>query len=184
MLAPQDDIVSLIQLAKAGDQEAFASLVLLYENELCGYLTSLLRDRDEVQDCAQQSFLKAWEKLSTLKDEKSFKTWLYTIARNVTCDYLRRKRKILLQSWEDLEEYSIIDWVSSIEEQATQAELINLALAELAPKLRACLRLDAWGCSRYEISQMLEISASSVGTYLSMARKQFRQAYSRLEDES
>jgi RNA polymerase sigma-70 factor, ECF subfamily len=181
MLAPQDDVVSLVRLAKAGDQEAFADLVLLYENELCGYLAMLLRDRDEALNCAQQAFFKAWGKLTTLKDETSFKPWLYIIARNVAWDYLRGRKKIPLESWEDLEEYSIVDTMSQIEERATLAELINLALAELPPKLRACLRLDAWGCSRCEIAQIIGISPNSVSTYMSTARKQFRQIYTRLE---
>ena len=145
MLAPQDEVVSLVRLAQAGNQEAFAGLVQLYENELCGYLTSLLGNRNEAQDCAQQAFFKAWEKLSTLKDEASFRSWLYIIARNIACDSLRRRRKISSQSWEGLEEYNDIESTSQIETQATQAELIKLALAELPPKLRDCLCLDAYG---------------------------------------
>nr|MDQ2887976.1 hypothetical protein [Chloroflexota bacterium] len=65
----------------------------------------------------------------------------------------------------------------------TQAELINLAFAKLPPKLRTCLRLATCGCSRCEIAQILGIGTTSVGTYLSMARKQFRQEYYRLEHD-
>lgn len=184
MLAPQDEVVSLVRLAQAGNQEAFAGLVQLYENELCGYLTSLLGNRNEAQDCAQQAFFKAWEKLSTLKDEASFRSWLYIIARNIACDSLRRRRKISSQSWEGLEEYNDIESTSQIETQATQAELIKLALAELPPKLRDCLCLDAYGCSRHEIAKILGISTNSIGTYICMARKLFRQAYSCLDHES
>ncbi len=181
MLVPQDDIVYLIKLAKVGNQQAFARLIQLYEKELCGYLTGLLRDPDEAQDCAQQAFFNAWKKLATLKDESSFKPWLYIIARNVVRDCLRKRRKISVQSWEELEECSILESPSHIEECVTQAELINLALGKLPPKLRTCLRLDVCGCSRHEIAQILGISTASVGTYLCMARKQFRQEYYRLE---
>jgi RNA polymerase sigma factor (sigma-70 family) len=183
MLAPQDDIAYLVMLAKAGSSEAFANLIQLYECELCGYLTSLLRDRDEAQDCAQQAFFKAWRKISTLKDESNFKPWLYIIARNVVRDSLRKTRKIVMQSWEELEEYSLIESSYQVEECVTQTELINLAFAKLPPKLRTCLRLAVCGCSRREIAQILGIGTDSVGTYLSMARKQFRQEYYCLEHD-
>ena len=183
MLEPQDETVYLVRLAKLGNREAFARLVQLYESELCGYLNSLLRDPNEAQDCAQQTFLKVWRKLSTLKDETRFRPWLYMIARNVARDCLRRRKKISMQSWEGLEEYSIVESSPALEERATQAELVKLALAELPPKLRACLLLSIWGFSRCEIARILEIGTTSVSTYLCEAHKQFRQAYHRLENE-
>jgi DNA-binding CsgD family transcriptional regulator len=82
--------------------------------------------------------------------------------------------------WKDLEEARGIESTSQIEEQIIQAELIYLTLAELAPKLRECLRLAMYGCSCDEIAQTLGINPTSVGTYMSMARKQFRLAYARL----
>ena len=183
MLVPQDDIAYLVKLAKAGNQHTFARLIQLYETELCGYLTGLLRDPYEAQDCAQQAFFNAWRSIATLKDESRFKAWLYIIATNVARDCLRKKRKVSVQSWEELEEHSIIESSSHIEECITQAELIHQALAKLPPKLRTCLLLDMSGCSRSEIAQVVGISPASVGTYLCMARRLFRQEYYSLEHD-
>ena len=70
------------------------------------------------------------------------------------------------------------------EDCAAAMELIHLALAELSPNLRRCLLLRVVdGFSLYEISEVLGIGATSVSTYISMARKQFRAIYQRLENE-
>jgi len=70
------------------------------------------------------------------------------------------------------------------EDCAAAMELIHLALAELSPNLRQCLLLRVVdGFSLYEISEVLGIGTTSVSTYISMARKQFRAIYQRLENE-
>lgn len=183
MLESREDTIHLVKRAQAGNTEAFTLLVQKYEREIYGYLIGLLGDHDEACDFAQQVFLKAWLSLTTLNEASYFKSWLYTIARNLTYDYWRRK-KILCQSWETLEVDNITDGMPELEDQVVKAELVNLALAEISQKLRHCLLLRVvGGFSDYEIARIVEISETSVSTYVCSARRWFRAAYERLENE-
>lgn len=183
MLVCRDNIIPLLENALAGNEEAFTMLVQIYECEVHRYLASLLGDYDEAYDFAQQVFFKAWLNLATLKDLSSFKPWLYMIARNLIRDYWRSK-KAHYQSWEYVEMNNPFENVPGPEESVIRAELIKLALAELAPKLRDCLLLKVIsGCLRHEIAQIVGISETSVGTYVSSARRQFYKAYQRLANE-
>jgi RNA polymerase sigma factor (sigma-70 family) len=183
MLASQNDTIQLVKSAQAGDVEAFAILVQNYEREIYGYLTGLLGDREDAYDFAQQVFIKAWLNLGNLKSASCFKVWLYTIARNLTYDYWRG-RKILYQSWENLEVNNVVEDASGPEDRIAEAELVHLALAELPPKLRQCLLLGVvGGFSRREIAEIVGIGETSVSTYISSARRQFRAIYQRLQNE-
>ena len=175
--------VRLVRLAQAGNNEAFASLVQIYEREIYGYLLSQVGNSEDAYDYAQQTFFKAWRKLSTLDNPFCFKPWLYTIARNLAYDHWR-SRRTCLQSWENLEVDDAIESLPGPEEHAEKAELIKMALTELPPKLRDCLLLQVvGGFSRHEVAKLVGISEASVGTYVSSARKQLRTAYQHLENE-
>src|SRR2546422_290877 len=68
------------------------------------------------------------------------------------------------------------------EGRVEEQELVRLALMRVAPKPRSCLLLHVEGFSQDEIAKLLGLSRKSVGTYVSIAREQFRQAYHRLEN--
>ncbi|SRR6266566_513613 len=177
------DTLQLVKQAQVGNTEAFTALVQSYEPEIYRYLVGMLGDRDEAHDFVQQVFLKARLNLATLQSVTCFRTWLYTIARKLIFDHWRR-RKGYCQSREHLEVDNLSMRIPGPEEQAMKMELIHLALGELAPKLRQCLllRLES-GFSPREIAEMVGIGESSVGTYISTARKQFCAIYERLENE-
>jgi RNA polymerase sigma-70 factor (ECF subfamily) len=102
MIAAQDETITLVKHAQAGNIEAFAILMQNHEREILGYLVSLLGDHDEALDFVQQVFFKAWLNLARLNDAACFKPWLYRIARNLAFDHWRCK-KICYQSWESIE---------------------------------------------------------------------------------
>src|SRR5205085_12630350 len=108
---------------------------------------------------------------------------LFTIARNLIYDHWRGK-KVPCQSWEHLEGDNIDMGLPGPEDHSAAMELIHLTLAELPPNLRQCLMLRVIdGFSHHEIAEVVGISETSVGTYVSMARKQFCAIYRRLENE-
>jgi RNA polymerase sigma-70 factor (ECF subfamily) len=179
----QHDDPYLVKCACAGDKEAFAILVQRHEHGVYSYLTGLLGDREEARDFAQLTFIKAWSNLSRLQDAAHFKPWLYTIARNLVYDFWR-KQKFHQQSWESLEESSVVASSPGPEERTIQMQMLELALAHLPAKLRDCILLqDVCGFSRREIASMIGIGVESVSTYLSSARKLLRQTYQRMENE-
>ena len=75
-----------------GDLSAFSELVEKYKHPIIGFASRALGDPFEAQDVAQNVFLQAFRQSRRFRFESRFSTWLYTIARNLTIDHLRRKR--------------------------------------------------------------------------------------------
>ena len=73
-----------IERVLKGDTEAFNLLVRQWEKPIYNFILRLIGDRDEAMDLCQDSFLKAFRELATLKDRDRFSSWLYRIAHN-TC---------------------------------------------------------------------------------------------------
>jgi RNA polymerase sigma-70 factor (ECF subfamily) len=178
------DVPLLVQRAQAGSIEAFSLLVEHYESGIYRYLARLLRNHEDASDYVQQVFLKAWLNLASLQNMACFKVWLYAIARNLMRDHWRTK-KLSCVPWEELVGDAVDMNTRSPEERAADAELMHLALAELAPKLRYCLILRVvWGYLPCEIACMVGISVTSVGTYISLARRQLPVICKRLMSEA
>jgi len=177
------DVPLLAQQAQAGSMEAFDLLVKCYEGSIYRYLMRSLRNHEDASDYMQQVFLKAWLNLTGLQNMASFSTWLFSIARNLVRDYWRAKKPSCLY-WEEL----VVDTVElstrGPEESTADVELMRLALAELAPKLRCCLVLRlVGGYLPCEIACIVGINATSVGTYISLARRQLLVIFNRLMSE-
>ncbi len=116
--------------------------------------------------------------------DAQIRLWLYKIAKNVLNDYWRKKRVIAL-SWEDLTAKDVLPDIPGPEDGAERTELIKIALTRLPPKLRLCLLLySLHGFSSSETARAVGIKEASVGTYISLARKQLRTIYHHLENEN
>lgn len=189
MSPSQDDslcslLIEEVELARAGDSEAFTPLFEHYHAGIYGYIVGLVSHVQDAQDLTQKTFLRAWEKLPTLHDPSKFKPWLYTIARHLVFDHRRQKKKVFWESWEGIPELDNLVSEFPREEEIAEAQLVRLALVEVPVRYRSCLLLQVeGGFSQYEIAELLGISKASVSTYLSIARKGFRQAYRRLSNE-
>lgn len=81
---------NLIVLSQSGDNEAFAQLVRKYSPDAYRTAFMVLRDREEVEDVVQESFLTCYRKIKSFRMESSFKTWLYRIVVNRCYDRLRK----------------------------------------------------------------------------------------------
>src|SRR3990172_4537141 len=81
---------SLVELAKAGDQHAFAELYNRYFDPVYDFVSRMTRNRDEAADIAQDTFLKVMNALGGLKEGASFKSWIFTIARNTALNRIER----------------------------------------------------------------------------------------------
>ena len=78
----------LVKRAGKGDQRAFELLVNKYQHRLFALISRYVRDQDEVQDVAQEAFIKAWKALPRFRGDSAFYTWLYRIAVNTAKNYL------------------------------------------------------------------------------------------------
>ncbi len=81
---------NLILLSQSGDNDAFSQLVQKYSADAYRTAFMVLRDRDEVEDVVQESFLTCYRKIGSFRMESSFRTWLYRIVVNRCYDRLRK----------------------------------------------------------------------------------------------
>ena len=88
-LKPVDDR-TIIERVLKGDTEAFNLLVRQWEKPIYNFILRMIGDRDEAMDLCQDSFMKAYRELDTLKDRDRFSSWLYRIAHNTCYSKLRK----------------------------------------------------------------------------------------------
>lgn len=86
------DDLSLVRQAQRGDAKAFRLLVERYQRKIFAVAISLVKDREEAQDIAQDAFIRVHQRLGDFKGDSSFYTWLYRITRNLCIDRLRSRR--------------------------------------------------------------------------------------------
>jgi RNA polymerase sigma-70 factor (ECF subfamily) len=88
-LKPVDDR-KIIERVLKGDTEAFNLLVRQWEKPIYNFILRMIGDREEAMDLCQDSFMKAYRELGTLKDRDRFSSWLYRIAHNTCFSKLRK----------------------------------------------------------------------------------------------
>ncbi|GAA4703375.1 RNA polymerase sigma factor [Brevibacillus fulvus] len=82
----------IIQRIIQGDIEAYRELIQRYQHMIFVFIYKMVNNRTDAEDLTQEVFVKAYEKLSTYRGESQFSTWLHTLARNKTIDFLRRRK--------------------------------------------------------------------------------------------
>ena len=82
----------LVAQALTGDETAYATLVEKYQNALFHHIRKIVRDKSEVDDLVQETFIKAFSALESYSTQYAFSTWLYKIATNHSIDFLRKKK--------------------------------------------------------------------------------------------
>ena len=91
----RDETADLFRRVKEGDQGAFNHLVHLHQEMIYRFCYRTLHRKQAAEDAAQDTFIKAYEKIKRLKNNAMFKTWLFSIALNTCRDELRRTHKLV-----------------------------------------------------------------------------------------
>jgi len=166
----------LIAEAKAGDKESFSLLVEKYQKPVFSVCYRMLGTPTAAEDAAQEAFIRAYLALDRYDPERSFATWILSIASNYSIDQLRKKKVIILSM--DSEKHAWLappDPGPSPEKVALEKEksaLVQAILAELNETDRAAVVLQYWHEYSYEeIAETLDISSSAVKSRLFRARK-------------
>jgi RNA polymerase sigma-70 factor, ECF subfamily len=176
----QDDL-SLIDRFKGGDQAAFEELILKYEDRIYNLCRLILGNSHDAQDMAQETFLKAYQKLKDFKPEASLYTWLYRIAVTTCLDYKKKPffESLFRKSGED-EEY-ILEPVSEepSPEKLYESKQLWLALrkslGKLSLKLKTVIILkEIEGLSYEDIAEVLDVSIGTVKSRISRARDELK----------
>src|ERR1700712_2851298 len=83
----------ILKNALAGDINSFQTLFAGFQNQLKSYLYRLIADRNEVDDLMHDTFIRAFDKISTFNQDSSLKTWVFKIATNLAYDHLRKLKR-------------------------------------------------------------------------------------------
>ena len=101
MPGPADPDAALMLRVKRGDRAAFAELVGKFRQPLFNFIFRTLRDETETEDVAQAAFLQVWKSRARYERTAKFSTWLFTIARNLCLNELRRRSRHPAESIEE-----------------------------------------------------------------------------------
>jgi len=82
--------------ARAGDPEAFRRLVEWHQDRVFTFLLRIVKQREEAEDLAQETFVRAWRHLARYDERWAFRTWLFGIARHLALNALRRPRATIV----------------------------------------------------------------------------------------
>ncbi|MFT4798193.1 MAG: RNA polymerase sigma-70 factor (ECF subfamily) [Candidatus Azotimanducaceae bacterium] len=170
----------LVERVQRGDKRAFDLLVLKYQHRIVGLVGRYLRDQDEVQDVAQEAFIKAYRALPRFRGDSAFYTWLYRIAINTAKNHLvsRSRRPPDSDVDVDMEEgsyhESLSDMVNPENSLATdQLEaVVYKAIDDLAEDLKVAVTLREFeGLSYEEIAEVMDCPVGTVRSRIFRARE-------------
>ncbi len=172
----------LVERAQRGDKHAFELLVTKYQRKLIRLLSRFIRDSTEVEDVAQEAFIKAYRALPNFRGDSAFYTWLYRIGINTAKNYLvamgRRaptSTSMDAEEAEELGESKLLQDVNTPENQMMSrqvAETVNQTLEKLPEELRTAITLrEMEGLSYEEIASIMSCPIGTVRSRIFRARE-------------
>ena len=179
----REDDVQLIRRVLSGDDVAFDILVEKYEKSVHALAWRKVGDFHYAEEIAQDAFLQAYKKLSTLKNPHQFAGWLYVIANRLCIDWMR-KQKPAMQSLEEtsVKEIDNITYERYVEEgrelEATERhhEIVKKLLEKLPESERTVMTLYYLGeMTTKEIGKFLGVSVKTISSRLLRARKRLKE---------
>ena len=171
---------ALVTDALGGDQKAYQQLTEKYREPIHRHIARMVRDRGQVDDLVQESFIKAFTSLDSYSSDYAFSTWLYKIATNHTIDYLRKKKLSTfsidrpLQGRDDDRTYELPDTTYRPDRHVMadqRRELIQEAIDALPPKYhRVIVMRHQQDMSYDEIASELDLPLGTVKAHIFRAR--------------
>jgi RNA polymerase sigma-70 factor (ECF subfamily) len=174
-IAPTCVAPGVLERARDGDHDAFASVVRLYDRRLRGIAFRVLGDRDRMDDALQEAYVRAFRALPRFRGDARIGTWLFRITYNACLDELARARKTTHLPLDELVEQASDD--ADLDEGPGACSEVASVLAELAPDERAVVFLvDVEGFDYTSASRVLGIPVGTVASRLNRARAALRSA--------
>jgi RNA polymerase sigma-70 factor (ECF subfamily) len=172
----------LVERAQRGDKHAFGLLVAKYQRKLGRLLSRFIRDPAEVEDVAQEAFIKAYRALPSFRGDSAFYTWLYRIGINTAKNYLvamgRRAPTTTEFDSEEAENFEDGDQLRDL--NTPEAELmtrqiaatVNQTMEELPEELRTAITLrEIEGMSYEDIANVMNCPIGTVRSRIFRARE-------------
>jgi RNA polymerase sigma-70 factor (ECF subfamily) len=174
----------LVARLRAGDADALRIVVERYQQRIFALIYGIVRDKHEVEDVAQEVFLKVFLRIRAFDERSQFYTWLYRVAANAAKDHVKKRSRRPAQALPE-EETGIPDSSRGPGERAEVQEnrvAVRQAIDALPPRYREVLALrEIQGLSYNEIAAVLKLSIGTVESRLHRARARLKR---RLEDHA
>ena len=172
----------LVERVQHGDKAAFDLLVVKYQRKIFRLLSRLIRDSAEIEDVAQEAFVKAYRALPNFRGDSAFYTWLYRIAINTAKNYLvSQGRRAPTSTQSDVEEAETFDDGDHLRDLNTPdsmlvtkqvGEAVNRAIDQLPEDLRTAIVLrEIEGLSYEEIAESMQCPIGTVRSRIFRARE-------------
>ena len=171
----------LVRRVKRGDRSAFDLLFVRYQHKILSLVGRFFSDPEEIEDIAQEAFVKAFRALPSFRGESAFYTWLYRIAINTAKNHLAVKARRPAGVDIDAEDAQLLDGAHALREgEGPEAALardqlaaeIERGIAELPDDLRNALALREFdGLSYEQIAAIMECPVGTVRSRIFRARE-------------
>jgi RNA polymerase sigma-70 factor, ECF subfamily len=179
-----DEDKKIIKEFFGGNDEAFKKILKKYLKPVYNFLRILIKDPDTLDDLSQETFIKAWKNLKKFDQNKNFKTWLFTIAKNTAYDFLKKKKTIPFSNFLDEKGNNTLENMEMNEilplellEIAEKEKIFEKKLKEISEHYRTILILHyKENFSLQEISEILDIPYNTTKSRHQRALLSFRKA--------
>jgi len=170
----------LVEKVQAGDKRAFDLLVLKYQHKIFGLISRYVKDSHEVQDVAQEAFIKAYRALPNFRGDSAFYTWLYRIAINTAKNHLVSRGRRPPEQDVEVEDAEYYDTGSALRDQENPESVlmgeelkivVDAAIRELPDDLRSAVTLREFdGLSYEDIAEIMDCPVGTVRSRIFRAR--------------
>ena len=181
---------ALIERAQKGDNVAFNEIVLAYRKRILGTITRLIARPEDVEDVAQEVFLRLYFSLDQLRTAVVFEPWLHRLTVNAAYDYLRKQRRRQEYRMSDLSEQQVVMADASASGKAEHEEQHHKKIRESVDSLlqsvseadRILLMLkEVEGLSLKELEKIYKVNENALKVRLFRARQRVLKAFGAAE---
>lgn len=184
----------LVLRVQKGDKRAFDLLVGKYQHKIMAVISRYIRNPDEVQDVAQDTFVRAWRALPRFRGDSAFFTWLYRIAINTAKNQLVSRSRRPPDTDIDIDDAQFLDSADGLRDVDTPlghalsdeiAVAVRRALDALPAEMRQAISLREFdGLSYEEIAEVMECPVGTVRSRIFRAREAIDEVLAPLLDNS
>lgn len=176
----------LVEKARAGDSGAFNQIVLAYRRRILGTISRLIGRPEDVEDVAQEVFVRLYYSLDQLRTAEVFEPWLYRLTINASYDYLRRVKRRRESRMSDLSEQQVLAADSMAggkqqrddEEKKRIREFMDALFQQVSEEDRLLLTLkEVEGLSLKELEEIYGVKENALKVRLFRARQRVLKAY-------
>jgi len=181
-MSEQDIDRQLVERARQGDKRAFEMLVEKYQRRLLRLLSRMVKNAEEVEDIAQETFIKAYRALPNFRGDAAFYTWLYRIGVNTAKNYLAGRKKTMptlsdqaMGDDDEPDERLVVQDLNTPETAVMSKQIalaVNEAVDALPEELRSAITLrEMEGLSYEEIAESMNCPIGTVRSRIFRARE-------------